>query len=131
MNSISMSCKLPTSERETRSLDGGVLMRSVGISGTYRHEFGHAVEDQLFTKEEKDGVSRLWKKLEDDNNKSGGFGSDSMKKQGGRVVSEYAIKNSMELVAEMFCEMAKGKTYPDTFCPEVQAPIKRILFGGK
>ena len=131
MNSISMSSKLPMSERETRSLDGGVLMRGVGISGTYRHEFGHAVEDQLFTKEERDGISRLWNKLEDDDNKSGGFGSNSMKKQVGYTVSEYAIKNSMELVAEMFCEMAKGKTYPDTFCPEVQAPIKRVLFGGE
>lgn len=128
---ISLRSKLPSTERETKTLDGGVLIRGVGISGAYRHELGHAAEDQLFTKEEKDDISKMWKKIVEDDRKNGSFSGNSMKKEIEYAVSKYATTGPMEMVAEMFCEMAKGKNYPDGFFPEVQKPIKRILFGGK
>jgi hypothetical protein len=113
--------------KKYKSLDGvrNIIGKTAG--DFYRHEIGHAVEEQMFTQDERQKIWDKWDKMVDEDRKSGGFGSTTEFDQIERLLSSYAKSTRYELCAEMFNGMASGEKYPDDFLPELQIPIKRIL----
>jgi hypothetical protein len=79
----------------------------------YRHEFGHAVHNQLLS--EDDQMAIRWEFLDADAKK--------LSKQ----VSKYAASDPEECFAEIFNAMTSGKKTEITEMPETCGIIKRVL----
>jgi hypothetical protein len=96
------------------------------LNDFYRHELGHAAEEQLLTHEEIQDMHKSWERVG-----RGGFGASELHNEIEQRVSEYAASSPNECFAEMFNMATSGTVFDEKFYPEMVKPLNRILSNKK